>query len=535
MFRYRKHIWLVMLLAIGTAVSLPATGDEKADHGTESHEAVEAVEDASVEQDADREKDEEDEEDESEEKLIRTQHSVTIDGTELEYSATAGTLTLKEDGGDAKANFFFIAYTKDGVEDLTGRPVTFSFNGGPGSSSVWLHLGVLGPRRVLLKDDGTAPPPPSRVVDNEFSILDRTDLVFIDPVATGFSRAAEGEDPHQFHGVQEDIESVGEFIRLYTTRHKRWASPKFLVGESYGTTRAAGLAGHMHDRHGMYMNGVVLVSAVLNFQTIRFSRGNELPYVLFLPSYTATAWYHKRLPDELLDKELGDVLVEARAFAEGDYALALAKGDALSGAEKQRTAERLARYTGLSLDYVLRANLRIRMNRFAKELLRDQGKTIGRFDSRYLGIDHDDAGESYDYDPSYSAVQGPFTASLNHYIRAELEYESDLPYEILTGRVHPWNYGDFANRYVNVADTLREAMTKNPYLKVMVANGFYDLATPYFATEYTFSHLGLDESLQDHVTMSYYDAGHMMYVHKPSLAKLKEDLARFYDDVLADK
>lgn len=461
-----------------------------------------------------------------EELLSETSHRVTVDGRALAYKATAGTLILKDEDGTPKASVFYMAYTLDGVSDPGQRPLTFSFNGGPGSSSVWLHLGLLGPRRVLMTEDGHALPPPYALVDNEYSLLDVTDLVFIDPVTTGYSRTVPDEDPQQFHGVQEDVEAVGEFIRLYASRFERWASPKFLIGESYGTTRAAGLAGYLQGRHGMYLNGIMLVSSILNFQTARFDVGNDLPYILFLPTYTATAWYHQRLAGEL-QGDLRSTLDEVEAFALGDYAQALIRGDALEGHERERIADRLARYTGLSREYVLQTNLRIRIHRFVKELRRDDRLSVGRLDSRFTGVDRDAAAETYDYDPSYAAIQGPYTATLNDYVRRELGFEIDLPYEILSGRVRPWNWGDNENRYVNVAETLREAMTRNPRLKVFVANGYFDLATPYFATQYTFDHLGLDESLRHNISMGYYEAGHMMYIHLPSLKQLKEDLSRF--------
>jgi carboxypeptidase C (cathepsin A) len=461
------------------------------------------------------------------EHLSETQHTITLNGTKLEYKATAGTLTLKDDAGKPTASVFFIAYTKAGVEDLRKRPITFAFNGGPGSSSVWLHLGALGPKRVPVGDVGESVAPPYRLVENESTLLDLTDLVFIDPVSTGYSRPAPGQDAKQFHGVQEDVQSVGEFIRLYVTRFQRWPSPKFLAGESYGTTRAAGLVAHLQDRDGMDFNGVVLVSSVLNFETLRFDEGNDLPYILYLPSYTATAWYHKKLSAEL-QADLRKTLAEAEQFAEGDYTLALMKGSKLTPEARKEAAHKLARYTGLSEDYVLRSNLRIEAMRFMKELLRGERRTAGRYDSRFTGTDLDAVGEQSEYDPSYAAVQGPYTATFNAYVRSELKYERDLPYEILTGRVQPWNFGNARNRYLNVAGSLRQAMTKNRDLRVFVASGHYDLATPFAATDYTFDHLGLDAGLADHVTMAYYEAGHMMYLHKPSLQKLKKDLAAFY-------
>jgi carboxypeptidase C (cathepsin A) len=457
--------------------------------------------------------------------VVRTQHKLTLEGRELGYTATAGRMKLTDEAGKAKAELFYVAYVLDGVADAAQRPITFAFNGGPGSSSVWLHLGAFGPKRVKMTAEGWAPPPPYELVDNAHSLLDVTDLVFIDPVTTGYSRAAEGENAAQFHGVTPDVEWVAEFIRLYTSRELRWPSPKFLAGESYGTTRAAALAGHLQERHGMYLNGIVLVSAILNFQTARFDVGNDLPYVLFLPTYAATAWHHKRVSREY-QNDLRAFLDEVERFAIAEYMPALARGDALSGAERERLVARLGRYTGLSLEFIERCNLRIEIGRFTKELLRDERRTVGRLDSRFKGIDLDAAGERYEYDPSMSAILGPYTATINDYVRRTLKYENDLPYEILTGRVQPWKY-DQENRYLNVAETLRRAMTRNPYLKVFVASGYYDFATPYFASDYTFQHLGLDASLRGGVTFGYYTAGHMMYIHEGELARLKRDLVNF--------
>jgi carboxypeptidase C (cathepsin A) len=471
-------------------------------------------------------------------KLVETRHSIVIDGRELNYTVTCGTIVLKEEaekkgekegeseGEKPRASIFFVAYTLDGVEDKRKRPLTFSFNGGPGSSSVWLHLGLLGPRRVLLDDEGFAFPPPYRLVDNAFTLLDTTDLVFIDPVSTGFSRALPGEKPKQFHGFKKDIESVGDFIRLYATRYQRWTSPKFLIGESYGTTRAAGLSSYLQERHGMYMNGIMLISSILNFQTADFHPGNDLPYILFLPTYTATAWYHHRLSDDL-EKDLYSTLAEVETFALGDYAQALLQGDDLQDEERLLIARKLARYTGLSEDYIDSTRLRIEIFRFTKELLRHAKRTVGRLDSRFKGIDRDSAGEHFEFDPSMSNITGPYTATLNDYVRGELKFESDLPYEILSERVFPWSYAEFENEYVNVAEPLRKAMTTNPYLKVYVANGYFDLATPYLATRYTFKHLGLDKTLLENLRMGYFEAGHMMYIHNPSLVKLKGELVDF--------
>jgi carboxypeptidase C (cathepsin A) len=463
--------------------------------------------------------------------LVESKHSISIGGKELKYTVTTGTIILKQEtpdrekefeGEKPRASFFFTAYVLDDVDNPAKRPLTFSFNGGPGSSSVWLHMGILGPRRVVMEYDGGLPRPPFQLIDNEFSILDVTDLVFIDPV--------EGQKAKEFHGFKKDIESVGDFIHLYATRYARWLSPKFLIGESYGTTRASALSGYLQERHGLYLNGIMLVSAVLDFQTLEFSPGTELPYALFLPSYAATAWYHHKLR---IRRPLQKLLKEVEDFALNDYALALLKGDALAPRERARITERLARYTGLSEEFIEQSNLRIKDSRFFKELLRGERRTVGRLDSRLTGIDRDAAGEEVEYDPSYTNIIGPYTAVFNDYVRRELNYQSDAPYEILNDQVRPWSYAEHENQYVYVAETLRKAMTINPYLKIFVANGYYDLATPFFATEYTFMHLGLDESLRGNISMEYYEAGHMMYAYLPALAALKQDLTRFIKESLA--
>src|SRR5467141_1153891 len=461
-----------------------------------------------------------------EEKVVQTKHSLKVGGQEIKYTATAGTILLKLEDGSPKASIFYVAYIKDDVSDASQRALTFSFNGGPGSASVWLHLGLFGPRRVQMGDAGNLLPPPYKLVDNDVSLLDISDLVFIDPVSTGYSRAVPGETPQQFYGITPDVESVADFIRLYTTRNKRWSSPKFLAGESYGTTRAAGLSGYLQQRYGMYLNGIVLISSILNFETAKFDTGNDLPYVLYLPTYTAIAWYHKKLPADL-QGDLQKAIEESRKFAVGEYADALMTGDALHASRRGEIMQKLARLTGLSADYIDRSNLRIEIQRFTQELLRNERRTVGRIDARFLGIDRDAAGEQPEFDPSIAAIIGPYSGMLNDYVRNDLKFDSDLPYEILTARVRPWNFAPYENRYVNVAETLRKAMTQNPFLHVFVAKGYYDLATPFFAADYTFDHLGLDPTLHGHLTGAYYQAGHMMYVHPPSLAKLKSDIAQF--------
>jgi carboxypeptidase C (cathepsin A) len=462
----------------------------------------------------------------AEDRIVTTHHHAVIGGQDLRYTATAGTLILRDEDGKPKASIFFTAYARDGVSDLARRPITYTFNGGPGSSSVWLHMGAFGPRRVLLEDEGWAPPPPYRLVDNGESLLDVTDLVFIDPVTTGYSRAIPGKDARNFYGLEEDAESVADFIRLYTTRFGRWSSPKFLAGESYGTTRASKLSNLLQQKHGIYLNGIVLLSSILNFQTASFATGNDLPYPLFLPTYTATAWYHKKLPADLQAAGLQKAVEESKRFAAGEYTLALMRGSTLSAQEWNDVAAKVARFTGLSAEYVKEANLRPEIQAFDKELLRDQRTTVGRLDSRFTGRDRDAAGSRDEFDPSNAAITGPFTAVFNDYVRQDLGFKSDLPYEVLTDRVRPWNYGR-GNQYANVAEDLRVAMSQNAALKVFVACGYYDLATPLFAAEYTFNHIGFEPDYAKRIGLHYYEAGHMMYIRKADHEKLKQDIAAF--------
>lgn len=463
-------------------------------------------------------------------KIIETNQQIAIQGKIIKYKAQTGFLQLQDEYGKPKANIFFIAYTQEGIGDVTKRPITFCFNGGPGSASLWLHLGVIGPKRVLMTDKGEPLPPPYKYIDNEFSWLDKTDLVFIDPVNTGYSRAVEGEKPAQFLGYVEDIESVGEFIRLYCSKNARWASPKYLAGESYGTTRAVGLANYLQDRYNMYFNGLCLISAVLQFQTVRFDKGNDLPYILFLPTYAATAWYHKKLPADLQQKDLKSLLKEVENFALNEYATFLVKGDWATETEKKSVAEKLQRYTGLSAEFLANCFYRIEIGRFCKELLRKEGKTVGRLDSRMIGVDYDNAGERFEFDPSLNAtISGPYATAINQYIRQELKFETHLAYEVLTSRVQPWNYNNVQNRYLNVAEELRSAMAKNPALKVWVCSGYYDFATPYFATDYTFNHAFLRPEQKKNIRTTYYEAGHMMYIHKESFLQMRKDLEKFFE------
>ncbi len=467
-----------------------------------------------------------------EEKPSVTHHEILLDGKPFRYTATAGYMPMKDETGKLKANIFYVSYSKDGGS--ARRPITYTFNGGPGSASVWLHMGAVGPKRVLMADDGQPLPPPYRLVDNESSWLAFSDLVFIDPVTTGFSRPASGEKPEQFHGVEEDVRWVGDFIRLWTTRNGRWSSPKYLAGESYGTTRAAGLSEYLQERHGMYLNGLVLISTILNFATADFNVGNDLPFITFLPTYTTTAWYYKRLAPDL-QADFRKAVEESKQFAAAEYTVALMKGAKLSDGERKNVAQKLARLTGLSSAFVEQNDLRVTLARFSKELLRGEQRTVGRLDSRFQGIDRDSGGEESEYDPSMAAIRGPFGAVVNDYLRSELHYENDLPYELLTGRVAPWHYGNAQNRYLNVAETLRSAMTQNQSLKVFVGAGYYDFATPFFAAEYTVDHLQLDPALRKNVTLEHYDARHMMYIHKPSLLKLTADVAAFYQRAAPEK
>lgn len=469
---------------------------------------------------------------------VVTEHEATLDGRVLRYRATAGYLTLPTEQGKPRAHVFHIAYTllddgKSGAPSPATRPVTFAFNGGPGSSSVWLHMGAMGPVRVGgLDEEGMQLAPPYHCRENPHTWLPFTDLVFIDPVSTGYSRAAEGESPSQFHGLEEDLRAVAEFIRLWTTRSGRWGSPKYLVGESYGTTRAAGLSLMLLNDHGMALNGIVLVSPVIEFGSIRFHEGNDRPFVGIFPSYALTAGYHKRLPaasQTRFDTDFDGFRREAERFASEELAPALAAGDRLDEAKRKQIIATHARLTGLPEEFVARANLRVTLDAFAKRLMLDDRRTVGRLDSRYVGMDADQIRAGYEHDPSYSAIVPPYTASLYQHLRENLGYTSDLPYEILTGRVHPWSYQGEQNRYANLATRLRDAMHRSPTLRVLVACGYYDLATPYFAAEGVAAQMALDPSVRKNMAFTYYKSGHMMYVRDVDLEKLTRDARAFYE------
>ena len=493
-----------------------------------------------------------------EEKITQTAHEVEIDGQTVGYVATAGRMALRNDEGEPIARVFFIAYHKTGdtkpqyksvptgpkstkgalPDPDPARPVTFCFNGGPGSSSVWLHLGMLGPRRVVLSDDATPVRPPFEMTDNEFSLLDKTDLVFIDPVSTGFSRAEEEDKKSAFHGYDEDLQSVAHFIHNYVSRFNRWGSPKFILGESYGGLRVAGLTGRLRDVFNIELNGAVIVSGVVNFQTLAFAEGNDLPYWLFVPTYAATAWYHGKLSDELQSKPVAEVVKMAEEFAAGPYAKVLAAAAGADPKERKEVIQRYSELTGLSTDFLEDVHLRVHMQQFGRELLREDDKTLGRFDGRYTTPVFYGNGETPEYDASGAAIFGPFTAAINHYLSNELNVPRDTApdgiYEILTGKVRPWNYGPFENRYVNASGALSEAMTANPFLHLFVAAGYYDLATPHFAIDYTLDHLTLPPERRENVRTEYYEGGHMMYVHTPSLEKMRADLVEWYATALGD-
>jgi carboxypeptidase C (cathepsin A) len=457
-----------------------------------------------------------------EDKVSVTHGSVTIGGQAVDYEATAGTMTVKDDSGKPKANFFYVSYTKEPAEKSSDRPITFVFNGGPGAAAVWLHLGAAGPRRIKLNDDGLPGPPPHSLIENDQSWLDVTDLVFIDPVGTGFSRAAEGQPEQQFFGVQGDLDSLSDFIRLYLTRHERWDSPKFLAGESYGTTRAAALSEKLLDGEGIDVNGIILISTVLNFQTLEPSHGNDLPYALYLPSYTAIALYHHKLQTADEDK----LLTEVQDYALHDYLEALAKGGSLSKDERADVVAHLARYTGLSPDLIDKANLRIDGTMFRKHLLEDQREILGRFDARVVGPDPEPAGDDPEYDPSLSLFLPVYTSTFNDYVRRVLKYDSDLRYGVLNP-LGPWDFGKGGMGYLDVSEALRGAMMENPHLKVLVCSGYEDLATPFLGTKYTFEHLDLLDRFTGNITQTFYHSGHMIYHSPQSLRELKQNIATF--------
>ena len=463
-------------------------------------------------------------------KLSVTEHELAVNGQTLKYRATAGTLVLKDESGKPKADLFFIAYERlPRPQNIASRPVTFCFNGGPGAAAVWLHLGAVGPKRVRLNDNGDPPSPPYGLSDNPQTWLNFTDLVFIDPVGTGYSRAAAGEKAEQFYGVQEDIHWVGDFIRLYTTRYERWPSPKFLAGESYGTTRAAGLSSYLVDEYGIGLNGIVLISSVLSFQLIQPGGPNDLPYALYLPSYMAVARYHKKLAADLQSADFAELTHEVEGWTGQTYLPALTAGAALPADQRKSVIQAISRYTSLSADFIDRANLRIDPGAFEKELLAGERQVIGRFDGRITGFNPNTVSPYPPYDPSLSPYLAAYSGSFNDYVRRSLKFESDLQYEVLSGKVNPWNFGRGGSSALDVAGDLQEALLKNPSLKVMFASGYEDLATPFEIATYTIDHLTLSAELRGNIRHKFYEGGHMLYHYKPSLEKLSSDVHEFVD------
>lgn len=451
-----------------------------------------------------------------EEKKSVTQGSVTIAGQQIKYTATAANYIIKADDGAPKASFFFVGYTKDDVSDKSKRSVSFIYNGGPGSASSYTHMG-LGPKRIALTDDGSGMPAPYSIVENGDTFLDATDMVFVDAISTGYSRPAPGENPAQFYGLEQDATYFADFIYQYLTRNERWASPKFLIGESYGTTRSAQLSFILQRRHQIYLNGIALLSAV-GFG----DWGADDRTIFFLPTMIASAWYHKALAPDLQKLSITELAQKARQFAHGEYAAALEKGDDLSPAEHQKAVKELARFTGLSPKYIEQTNLRVTPFRWFKELLRDKRLTLGRIDARFTGMDADAAGERYEYDSSLASYDGSYVAMFQDYVRRELKWNTDMFYT-LSGRVQPWDRGQPGQP----AEALRSAMTQQGHLKVLVICGYYDVATPFNGIEHTFSHMNLEPSIRKNVSFTYYEAGHMMYIEKNSREKLRQDVVNF--------
>ncbi len=460
-----------------------------------------------------------------------TDHTIRLGGQAIPYKATAGTILLKNDKGEPTGLMYSVAYTRSDVKDASQRPISFLYNGGPGSATIWLHMGAFGPRRVYTVDAQFTPPAPYKLVDNMESLLDKTDLVFIDAMGTGFSHAVGKAQNKDFYGVDEDVHAFGQFINTYVNRNGRWNSPKFLIGESYGTFRSAALGNYLQNNYSMQLNGIVLISSVLDLSTLIFGPGDDRCFVYYLPSYAAVAWYHKALKNPPTD--MTAFIQEARQYAMGEYANALSKGSKLTPDEKAAVAKKLSYFTGLSEDYLMKADLRVNLAQFNVELQRSRGLTTGRIDARFSGYTPDLLAEFAADDPEGPAVGGAFTAMLNSYTHDELNFGKDKTYHNFSdGR--DWNWkrqgpgGDFPGA-PNVEPDLFNAMISNPHLLIQVENGYFDMATPFFATEYTMEHLGLPKELQSHITEDYYDAGHMMYLHDDSRAHLHNNIAGFID------
>jgi carboxypeptidase C (cathepsin A) len=466
------------------------------------------------------------------EKPVATHHELKLDGKTLKYTATAGTLIIRDEEDKPYGSIFYVAYTLDGAE-AQSRPVSFLYNGGPGSATLWLHMGSFSPVRVETDSPNPTAGPPFKLVPNQYSLLDKTDLVFIDAPLTGYSRAVGKATAKDFAGVDPDLRAFDRFITRYITVNQRWNSPKFLIGESYGTTRSAALA-DMLGNDGVQLNGVVLISSILNFN-IR-AGGYDMLYIANLPSYAAAAWYFNKIPNK--PASLADWVEQARAYASGPYAQALFAGHNLPAEQLDTVAKEVSRLTGLSVDYIKETNLRISPTRFRKEVLRQDRRTLGRYDMRFEGVDLDAAGEAPSYDASSAGIGGAFVAALHDYLEQELKYESTDAYRPSAEINEQWDWkhkptsggprmSSPEQPQPYVAADLASAMRKNPHLKVFSANGYFDLATPFFATEYDLSHMNLDPPLRGNVQFGYYPSGHMIYLNVEALRQLKDDLAGF--------
>src|SRR6184192_1890911 len=469
----------------------------------------------------------------SKEESSVTEHSIKMFGQTIPYKATASTTLLKNEKGESTGLMYSAAYTRSDVKDLSTRPVAFLYNGGPGSATMWLHMGAFGPRRAHTVDGTFTPPAPYKLVDNPESLLDKTDLVFIDAMGTGYSHSVCKAENKDFYGIDEDVEAFAQFIVTYVSRNDRWNSPKFLIGESYGTFRSAALGNYLQSRDSVHLNGIVLISSVLDLSSLTFTPGDDRPYIFYLPSYAAVAWYHKVLKDRPAD--VVSFIEEARKYAQGDYAAALYKGAALSQTDKAAVAKRVSYFTGLSEDYLMKADLRVALSQFRAELQRKEGLTTGRIDARFTGYTYDLLEENAQGDPEGPAVGGAFTALINAYNHDELKFGKDKVYHNSANAFASWNWTRREQRRFgfpgapNVDQDLAQAMITNPKLLVQVENGYYDLATPFFATEHTMEHLGLPEALQKNIKLDYYNAGHMMYLHDEDRVNLHNQISSFID------